>query len=86
MGSIWHLKTRLGTFWVMEDDELAASGSDKKYYLGVDDEELAPYTDAKQAAKDVYEQATGYFPWDCQSKIKAPKDLEQWAKGSPEDW
>ena len=88
VGSIWHLKTRLGTFWVMEDELNACSDDDgdKKYYLGVDDVELAPYTDAEQAARDVYEQATGYFKWDCQSKINVPSDLSKWAQGSPDGW
>ena len=80
---MWHLKTRLGTFWVIEK---TLSSTQHQYYLGVDDNELASYTDANQAAQDVYNQATGYFQWDCQSRIKVPTDLADWVEGDPENW
>ena len=38
------------------------------------------------AIKDVLDQSTGYFAWDCQSKVNAPTSLSEWREGSPEGW
>lgn len=81
---MWHLKTRLGTFWVVEEG--VEDTKEGKYFLGINDEELGAYSDANSAAKDVHDQSTGYFNWDCQSKIKAPDDLQDWVEGEPENW
>jgi len=78
---MWHLKTRLGVFWVVP-----LTDKNNKYYLGVDDLELGEYTDAEQAARDVHDQATGYYKWDSQPKVKAPEHIEEWAMGEPKDW
>ena len=77
---MWHLRTRQGTFWVIE------SPKTHKYVLGVDDDELGLYDDAEAAAKDVLNQTTGYLPWDCQSHIKAPQHVSSWSPGEPENW
>lgn len=77
---MWHLRTRQGTFWVIE------SPTTHKYVLGIDNDELGEYENADSAAKDVSEQATGYFPWDCQSHVKAPDQLSKWVVGEPENW
>ena len=77
---MWHLKTRMGTFWVVETDE------PNHYCLGVDNDKLGDYEDAELAAKDVLEQSTGYFEWDCQSRVKVPEDLAHWTKGQPDGW
>jgi hypothetical protein len=68
---MWHLRTKQGTFWVIE------APSTHKYLLGIDDAELGVYDD---------DQATGFFPWDCQSRVKAPDHVANWAVGEPESW
>jgi len=78
---MWHLKTKLGIFWVIPVSEVAS-----KYYLGVNDTPLAEYRNAEQAARDVYSQATGYFKWDCEARVKAPEHLHDWQEGEPRDW
>lgn len=82
---MWHLKTRLGTFWLIENVADNAEQADG-YYLGIDDHELGVYNSADTAAEDVYAQQTGYLKWDCQSKVKVPKEISAWVEGSPEDW
>jgi hypothetical protein len=77
---MWHLRTRQGTFWVIESQET------HKYVLGVNNDELGSYDDADAAAKDVHNQATGYFPWDCQSHAKAPDHVSNWVQGEPDNW
>lgn len=81
---MWHLKTRLGTFWVVEKP--TTDSKQHKYCLGIDDEELGEYTDADKAASDVCSQSTGFLRWDCQSRIKAPADIAHWKEGEPENW
>lgn len=78
---MWHLKTRLGVFWVVP---LQDTGN--RYVLGINDEELALYTDLEQAAKDVHDQATGFLKWDSESEIKAPLHIAEWIEGEPKDW
>ena len=78
---MWHLKTRLGVFWVVP-----LSSRKNEFRLGVNDEELGFYTSLDQAAKDVHDQATGYFLWDCQSRVKAPDHVSNWVEGEPENW
>lgn len=79
---MWHLKTKLGTFWVVETNNELQHG----YFLGVNDQELGVYNEVDQAAKDVYEQTTGYLTWDCQARVKAPNSINQWVEGAPDDW
>lgn len=79
---MWHLKTKLGTFWLVESEGTES----KKFLFGVDDHELGTYTDVAAAAKDVYQQATGFLQWDSQSKVRAPTNIEQWNTGLPEGW
>lgn len=78
---MWHLKTRLGVFWVVP-----AIKSDSKYLLGVNDQALAGYSDAELAARDVHDQATGFLKWDSEAHIKAPEHITEWAEGEPKDW
>lgn len=77
---MWHLRTKQGTFWVIE------APTTHKYVLGVNNDELGIYEDADAAAKDVHDQATGFFPWDCQSRAKAPDHVSNWAQGEPDNW
>ena len=79
---MWHLKTKLGTFWLVE----ANNDSDNRYLLGIDDHELGAYDNADLAAHDVHDQATGCIEWDCQAKIKAPDTISHWTEGSPNSW
>ncbi len=78
---MWHLKTRLGVFWVVPVQE-----AKNKYILGINDEELAFYTDIEQAAKDVHDQTTGFLRWDSQSSVKAPEHITEWIEGEPKEW
>ena len=77
---MWHLRTKQGTFWVIESPDT------HKYVLGVNNDELGLYDNADAAALEVLNQTTGYFPWDCQSHIKAPGHVASWAEGEPENW
>ena len=84
MHDMKHLKTRLGTFWVAESGSKISA--DHKVYLGVDDNELAEFNTLEDAINAVSEQTTGYFKWDCQSKINAPHAIQDWLDGQPETW
>ena len=77
---MWHLRTKQGTFWVVEEPDT------QKFFLGVNNDELGIYEDADSAAKDVHGQATGFLQWDCQSRVRAPEDLTSWIEGEPSDW
>lgn len=78
---MWHLKTKVGLFWVAPVADLK-----DKYFLGINDQELGIYPDADQAAKDVHDQRTGYLSWDSQSRIKAPEHIFDWSEGEPKEW
>jgi hypothetical protein len=84
MHDMKHLKTRLGTFWVAESGSNISA--DHKVYLGVDDDELAEFDTLEDAIKAVSDQATGYFKWDCQSKITTPNTATEWVDGQPAHW
>lgn len=77
---MWHLNTLMGTFWVVENEE------SQRYYLGFGDEELGVYQDVESIAKDVHNQTTGHFKWDCQSKVTVPDSFSDWAAGEPAIW
>lgn len=78
---MWHLKTKMGVFWVIPVADVG-----NKYYLGVNDEALGEYKDAEAAANDVHNQATGYFKWDSQARVKVPAHINEWQEGEPQDW
>ena len=77
---MWHLRTKQGTFWVIETPDT------HKYVLGVDDDELGVYEDADEAAKVVCDQATGHLPWDAESHVTAPSQVASWSYGEPTNW
>lgn len=79
---MWHLKTRLGVFWVVPVDK----GNHHQFILGVNDDELAFYTDVEQAAKDVHDQSTGFLKWDSLGAVKAPEHITEWEEGEPRGW
>lgn len=79
---MWHLKTKLGTFWVVETNNEIK----ERYFLGINDQELGIYDNSETAAKDVHEQSTGYFKWDSQAKVNVPDSISQWTEGEPENW
>lgn len=83
---MWHLKTNAGIFWVMPLSGTPPKNKNHKYLLGVNDHELAFYTDAEQAAHDVHNQATGFLKWDVQAHIHAPDHIKDWAVGEPRTW
>lgn len=77
---MWHLRTKQGTFWVIEAEDT------NKYVLGVDDDELGVYEDADAAAKEVHDQTTGHLAWDCESHVTAPDHVANWSMGEPNSW
>ncbi len=79
---MWHLRTRLGVFWVVEQ----RSDTGQVFRLCLDDLELGVYKDAQEAVKDVCEQSTGHLNWDCSSNIRAPKMINDWREGEPAGW
>ncbi len=79
---MWHLKTRLGVFWVVPVKE----GKKSRFVLGVNEDELAFYTDVEEAARDVHDQNTGFLKWDSQPVVKAPVHIAEWAIGEPKMW
>lgn len=78
---MWHLKTKLGVFWVVP-----VSSYKNEFRLGVNDEELGFYTSLDQAAKDVHDQATGFLKWDMQPVARAPEHIAEWVEGEPRGW
>ena len=78
---MWHLKTKRGIFWVLPVSDQAAA-----YRLGIDDEALALYPEAEQAAQAVSEQATGFLDWDQESHPRVPQHIADWMVGIPSDW
>lgn len=78
---MWHLKTRLGTFWIVEKDEAA-----HKYFLGCEDDNLGEYDSIDKILDDVCNQETGFYKWDIQLKVEAPHDIQKWEEGPPETW
>lgn len=86
---MWHLKTKLGTFWVIPVKDNLKKPKHihrSQFYLGVNDEELGMYTDAEQAAKDVHDQQTGFYKWDSQPRIFVPEHIDEWVEGEPTEW
>ncbi|HET9843552.1 MAG TPA: hypothetical protein VFP93_02720 [Gammaproteobacteria bacterium] len=78
---MWHLKTKLGTFWIIESDKEA-----QKYYLGCEDDKLGEYNSLDKILDDVCNQETGFLKWDEQLKVTAPHDIGEWEEGPPENW
>jgi hypothetical protein len=83
---MWHLKTKSGVFWVIPVADSASKAKHPKYLLGINDRDLAFYTDAEQAAHDVYDQRTGFLKWDMQRQVDAPNHIKDWAEGEPQAW
>ena len=79
---MWHLRTRLGVFWVVEQ----SGDMGNLYRLGLDDTELGVYKEAQDAVRDVCEQSTGHLNWDCSSNIRVPKAIGEWRQGEPDGW
>lgn len=52
----------------------------------MNDDPLCEYRNAEEAAKDVYNQSTGYYKWDSQPKVKVPEHINEWLEGEPRDW
>lgn len=77
---MWHLQTKQGTFWVVESPDT------QKYVLGVGTDELGVYSKADDAAREVHDQTTGFFPWDAESHVQAPDHVSNWIEGEPNNW
>ena len=82
---MWHLKTSLGTFWVLEA-EAYEEESGQSFLLGIDDCELGRYPSMDGAMLDVLEQSTGHFHWDSLSQVKLPQNSKSWIEGVPDGW
>jgi hypothetical protein len=79
---MWHLKTKLGTFWIVQPEE----NQDKRCYLGMDDTTIRAYSDVQDAIEDVCNHTTGEINWDVDTRIKVPSDIHLWQEGEPEVW
>ncbi len=78
---MWHLKTKLGTFWIVKDES-----KDQSFFLGCEDEDLGQYKTIDSVLDDIHKRETGYLEWDEQSTLKVPKALSEWEQGAPEYW
>ncbi len=78
---MWHLKTKLGTFWIVKNE-----AKDQSFFLGCEDENLGQYESADSAVNDIHKRETGYLEWDEQSSLNVPTVLSEWAQGEPEYW
>lgn len=85
---MWHLKTKLGTFWIVSEEEShdKAPGTANRYYLGMDDATIRAYDALQDAVKDVYNHTTGELHWDVDTHIKVPEEITSWQEGEPEVW
>lgn len=77
---MWHHKTKLGTFWIVESEET------HQYYLGMDDESLGCYQRIEDAIHDIQDKSTGNLKWDVSRNVMVPEDVHQWLEGEPENW
>jgi hypothetical protein len=77
---MWHHKTKLGTFWIVESEE------SHEYYLGMDSDSLGCYKRIEDAIKDIREQSTGQLKWDESRPKEVPTDVHEWVEGEPENW
>jgi len=80
---MWHLRTRFGTFWVVEAPK---EDDHEQYYLGVDNQELGKYPNKDAAVEALCSQNSGYYEWDCLTKVKVPGSISMWKEGEPADW
>ena len=78
--AIWHHKTKIGTFWIVESEE------SHQYYLGMDNDSLGCYKRLEDAIKDIREQSTGQLKWDEARSSFVPEDVHEWVEGEPENW
>ena len=79
---MWHLQTKLGTFWILDAEE----GKDNEFVLGIDNDILGTYTDLLTAVSDVQRQETGCLRWDVAHIARAAPPLEGWKEGEPGTW
>ena len=81
---MWHLKTKLGTFWIIPTK--LDSTPVTSCQLGIDDDPLGEYDSPEQAVSEVHARNTGYLKWDTQTKIRIPEALSAWRHGQPAEW
>lgn len=77
---MWHHKTKIGTFWIVESEDT------HEYYLGFDEESLGKYKRLEDAIKDIRGHETGDMKWDMSNITAIPESIAQWQEGEPEDW
>ena len=77
---MWHHKTRLGTFWIVESEQ------NHQYYVGMDDDSIGIYQRLEDAIHVIKDHETGNPKWDLSRRIEVPEDIHQWDEGEPEYW
>lgn len=78
---MWHLKTKLGTLWIVESTD-----QPNQFVLGLDKDYLGKYTSVERIIQDVVNQETGAEKWDEALKVKAPPSIDEWNQGEPDNW
>lgn len=76
---MWHHKSKLGTFWIVESE-------DHLYHLGIDEESLGIYRRIEEAIQVIRAQETGHLKWDLAQRAEIPEDVHEWVEGEPENW
>ena len=71
--NLFTLATPVGTFWIQPQPA-------GRVQLGIDRTKLRIYSSPTSAARDVYEQSTGYEPWDTLTAVRRPTSLKGWAR------
>lgn len=79
---MWHLKTKMGTFWIIESEE----PENRHFFYGLDDDALGSHQQLNEVLDDICTQSTGSLLWDGASNVTAPHDIAQWVDGEPESW
>ncbi len=77
---MWHHKTKVGTFWIVESEDT------HEYYLGFDGDSLGQYKRLEEAIKHINEHETGEMKWDMSTLSDLPEDLSAWQDGEPDNW
>lgn len=77
---MWHHKTKLGTFWIIESEE------NHEYYLGFDEDSLGHYKRIEDAIHDIKAHETGELKWDMSNIATIPESIAEWQEGEPDNW
>lgn len=67
----YYLKTPFGIFFI-------SSAPYGGYNLNLEEDTINWSNSAEELAQQVFERTSGFEEWDKATKIKAPKNLEEW--------